>query len=205
MTTSRTGRRFTAAKSRRVVLSNATGSVDAAVTVADDFTEPALDRDLPAMLRRSANGDGAAFLALYDATAARAYGLGCRLLGDPVQAAEVVQEAYLNLWRHSTGFQATETSPISWILMAVHRCAVERIRSEARRPEPGDFDGQTLSIPACYALVESSSIQRQAVELAYYGGYTHTDVEQMCGLPAETARLRIRDGLLELDDGVVRG
>ena len=154
---------------------------------------------LLALLKQSAEGDEAAFSAVYDATCARAYGLGLRLLHDPVEASECVQESYLHLWRHAASFQPCVGSPISWVLMTVHRCVVRRARSMTAPLGP-DGPGVQMADGPALALVDHPPIERQAVELAYFGGCTHTEVEQLADLPAGTARLRMRDGLLELRD-----
>ncbi len=158
--------------------------------------------DLASLLEQSLGGDEVAFAAVYDATAARAYGLGLRVLNDPVQAAEVVKDAYLHLWTHSGGFQPDRGSAISWILMIVHQRAVSRVRSAEALVAPDDVSVPTDADPTHRALAGLSSIQREAVELAYCEGYTHTEVGEMNGLPVGTAQLRIRDGLLELHDAM---
>lgn len=167
---------------------------------ADALTEGGSDADLPSLLRQSAGGDQEAFAAVYDATAARAYGLGLRVLRDAAQAAEVVQEAYLYLWRNAARYRPTYGSPIAWILTVVHRCAVRRARSEAGQAALADSRLQTVTGPPDGAVVELRSPQAEAVELAYFEGYTHTQVEKMTGLPVGTAHVRIRDGLLDLPD-----
>ena len=180
-----------------------------------DSTAAALD--LAALLKRSALGDRDAFAALYDATAARAYGLAVRVVRDPAQAEEVTQEAYLDLWRTAGRFDPQRGSAISWMLTIVHRKAVDRVRSaEAstrrdetyqRRQHQVDHDTTAEAAHASlearrvrHALTELTPAQRQAIELTYLDGYTHTEVAQMLDLPLGTAKTRIRDGLIRLRD-----
>lgn len=161
------------------------------------------DVDLAPLLERSLGGDEMAFAAVYDATAARAYGVSLNVLGDPVQAAEVVQEAYVQLWTHVAGFEPERGSAISWILQGVHQRAVRRRRSTVLMS--GEVSGaSTGAARAGCALADLSSTQRQAVELAYYTGHVHTEVEQLNGLPPGSAHLQMRDGLVLLADGRAR-
>src|SRR5690349_11308955 len=81
------------------------------------------------LLKLSARGDEQAFARLYDATSARCYGLAVRVVRDPAQAEEVMQEAFLEIWRTASRFDAARGSAISWLLTLVHRRAVDRVRS----------------------------------------------------------------------------
>ncbi|HXH80742.1 sigma factor [Nocardioides sp.] len=197
MTTPRTERLPHLPEWRRATVSGVGAQSGEAATDAVDESLP--PDALLSLLKQAAEGDEAAFSAVYDATCARAYGLGLRLVHDPVQAAEYVQEAYLHLWMHAACFKSADSSPISWILMNVHQCIVRRARSMAAPLASGGPSVQTADGAAC-GLVDDPPNQRQAVELAYFGGYTHTEVEELTDLPAGTARLRMRDGLLELRD-----
>ena len=175
--------------------------------------------DLAELLRRSARGDEGSFARLYDDTAARVHGLVLRVVRDPAQAEEVTQEAYLEIWRTASRFDATRGSALSWLMTIAHRKAVDRVRSaEAanrrdttyhRESTPVDHDvtveAATASIEAGrvrQALNTLTSSQREALELAYFGGYTHTEVATMLGLPLGTAKTRIRDGLIRLRDSM---
>lgn len=174
---------------------------------------------LVALLRLSARGDEAAFARLYDATAARLHGLALRVVRDPAQAEEVTQEAYLEIWRHSARFDPGRGSALGWMLTIAHRKAVDRVRSaEAasrrettyhQQPTAGDVPHDSTA-EAVQASVEAgrvrsamralTEVQREAVGLAYFGGYTHTEVAALLDLPVGTAKTRIRDGLIRLRD-----
>jgi RNA polymerase sigma-70 factor (ECF subfamily) len=173
--------------------------------------------DLADLLRRSARGDEAAFAALYDATARRIYGLVLRIVRDPAMSEEVTQEVYLDVWRHCARFDPERGSAISWLMTIAHRTAVDRVRaSEASRRRDDvhaattadiDFDTTAESAQASLeaqrvrrALTTLTDAQRSAVELAYLGGYTHTEVARLLDLPLGTAKTRIRDGLIRLRD-----
>jgi RNA polymerase sigma-70 factor (ECF subfamily) len=173
--------------------------------------------DLADLLRRSARGDEAAFAALYDATSRRLYGLVLRIVRDHAMSEEVTQEVYLDVWRHCARFDPERGSAMAWLMTIAHRTAVDRVRaSEASRRRDDahaaahqdiEFDTTAESAQASLeaqrvrrALTTLTDAQRSAVELAYLGGYTHTEVASLLGLPLGTAKTRIRDGLIRLRD-----
>ena len=175
--------------------------------------------DLSELLRASARGDQAAFAQLYDATASRVHGLALRVVRDPAQAEEVTQEAYLEIWRTAARFDPERGSPLSWLMTIVHRKAVDRVRSaEASSRRDTSYHQQNQPVAhdataeAAHASLEArrvrgalsslTTVQREAVELAYFGGYTHTEVASLLGLPVGTAKTRIRDGLIRLRDAM---
>ena len=172
---------------------------------------------LAELLRRSARGDEVAFAELYDATSVRAFGLARRVVRDPAQAEEVTQEAYLEVWRTASRFDATKGSALSWIFTLIHRKAVDRVRSaEASTRREATYhhenhatehdstaEAATASLEAHrvrQALAGLTQAQREALDLAYFKGYTHSEVATMLDLPLGTAKTRIRDGLIRLRD-----
>ena len=178
---------------------------------------PTTAGDLAASLKLSGRGDEAAFARLYDATAARAYGLAVRVVRDPSQAEEVAQEAFLEIWRTASRFDESKGSAVSWILTLVHRKAVDRVRSAeagSRRDtayhQVSDGVEHDSTAEAAHASMEArrvrqamdslTEVQREALELAFFKGYTHTEVATMLDLPVGTAKTRIRDGLIRLRD-----
>ena len=174
---------------------------------------------LAELLKRSSRGDENAFAEWYDATSTRAFGLAVRVLRDRAQAEEVTQESYLDCWRHAARFDVAKGSAISWLLTIVHRKAVDRVRSaeaagrrdvayghrEQTVPHDETAESATASLEATRvrtALADLTTKQREAVELAFLGGYTHTEVAAMLDLPIGTAKTRIRDGLIRLRDAL---
>lgn len=170
-------------------------------------------------MQRSSRGDEGAFAELYDATSARAYGLALRVVRNPAHAEEVVQEAYLDAWRTSSRFEPARGSAIGWLLTIVHRKAVDRVRSaEASTARDATYHRETRpvehdsTLEAAHASLEAqrvrgavaglTDVQREAVELAFFGGYTHTEVATMLDVPIGTAKTRIRDGLIRLRDAM---
>jgi RNA polymerase sigma-70 factor (ECF subfamily) len=173
--------------------------------------------DLGGLLKASGRGDQAAFAQLYDATSARIFGLAVRVVRDPAQAEEVAQEAFLEIWRTAGRFDPDRGSPVAWLLTIVHRKAVDRVRSaEASTRRDRAYHQQNSAVAhdataeAAHASLEGrrvrtalrslTDVQREALELAYFGGYTHTEVAGMLDLPVGTAKTRIRDGLIRLRD-----
>jgi RNA polymerase sigma-70 factor, ECF subfamily len=171
------------------------------------------------LLKLAGRGDERAFAQWYDATSARAFGLALRVLRDRAQAEEVTQESYLDCWRQAARFDPAKGTPVAWLLTIVHRKAVDRVRAaeSAGRRETAYTQRQhdvehdataeqaTASLEATRvrnALADLTDKQRQAVELAFFGGYTHTEVATMLDLPVGTAKTRIRDGLIRLRDAL---
>ncbi len=159
---------------------------------------PMCNAELVALLGESSGGDEVAFAALYDATAARAYGLSVRVLHDLGRAAGVVQEAYVHIWAHSACFEPSQGSAISWILTVVHQRAVSRMRSGAS-VAAGD-PGASTTTGRTPSMVDLAATQRRAVELACCQGCTHAEVDLLRRLPSGTAHLLIRSELLHLHD-----
>lgn len=172
---------------------------------------------LAALLRRSARGDDAAFAELYDATSSRLHGLVLRVLRDPSQAEEVTQEVFIEIWRHSARYDETAGSPLSWLMTIAHRRAVDRVRTaEASSRRDTAYEQRNRSVEhdetaevvtarlearrVRAAMASLTEAQRGALELAYFGGYTHSEVASLLDLPLGTAKTRIRDGLIRLRD-----
>jgi RNA polymerase sigma-70 factor (ECF subfamily) len=178
---------------------------------------PARPVQLEQLLRRAATGDETAFADLYDAVSSRLFGLVRRVVRDPAQSEEVTQEVFLEIWRHSARFDPSKGGAMSWMLTIAHRKAVDRVRSaEAARHRDEGYGASNQDVThdsTAEAVVERldaervhraletlTAVQRQALELAYLSGYTHTEVATMLDLPLGTAKTRIRDGLIRLRD-----
>jgi len=184
----------------------------------DDRAEPAT-RTLDELVASAARGDEAAFAALYDQTSARVYGMVLRVVRDPAQAAEVTQDVYLEVWRQSARFDADKGSVLPWLLMIAHRRAVDRVRSAqsslvrddkyAQLNEERPYDSVSEQVQTSLdaqrvrrVLADPTPAQREAVTLAYFGGYTHTEVAELLTLPLGTVKTRIRDGLIRMRDAL---
>lgn len=179
--------------------------------------EPGLDD--AALLREVARGDESAYEALFDRYAAGAYGLAQRVVRDPEIARDITQEAFLQLWTHAARFDAGQGSVRSWVFTLVHRRAVDRVRSEQAGADRERRAGMRAYEPAHdhvsadvergfeirrvrAALADLTDIQREAIELAYFRGYTHTQVATALDIPLGTAKTRLRDGMIRLRDAL---
>ncbi len=169
------------------------------------------------LLASVARGDEAAYEQLFDRHASAAYGLAVRVVRDPDIARDVCQEAFLQLWSHAARYDMRQGTVRSWMFTLVHRRAVDRIRSEQassdreKRVGAAGFDRPHDQVSAEVergfevrrvraALEGLTPLQREAIELAYYRGYTHTQVAEALGIPLGTAKTRLRDGLIRLRD-----
>jgi len=184
---------------------------------ASGTSAPSVNSELAELLKACSRGEEAAFAKLYDATSARLFGLVLRTVRDRAQAEEVTQDAYLDIWRNSSRFDPDRGSALSWLMTIGHRKAVDRVRSaEAARRRDTAYEARDQAAPfdqtsedahrnldaqrVRRALDTLTETQRGALELAYFGGYTHREVATMLELPLGTAKTRIRDGLIRLRD-----
>ena len=169
------------------------------------------------LLSLVATGDQRAFSRLYDAMAPRVLGLVRRVLRDPAQSEEVAQEIFLEIWQNATKFDQGKGTATTWIMTMTHRRAVDRVRaaqsSRDRDTKVGirdfvpDYDNVAESVEVTIehervkvAMSRLTDLQRQAVTLAYYGGYSHTEVAEMLHIPVGTIKTRLRDGMIRLRD-----
>lgn len=171
------------------------------------------------LITLSSRGHEEAFAELYDRTSQRIYGIILRVLRSPDHAAEVMQEVYVEVWRQSARYSREKGSVIAWMTTMAHRRAVDRVRSvssEAARDERYAVRGGDREIDQVWDGVEQrldvervrrgmaslTPIQREALTLAYFGGYTQSQVAQLLKLPLGTVKTRIRDGLIGLRDAL---
>lgn len=174
---------------------------------------------LAELIARSARGHEDAFAELYDLTSRRIYSVILRVLRSPDHAAEVTQEVYVEVWRQSARYAPAKGSVVAWMTTMAHRRAVDRVRSvssETARderyaqvgtgPETDQvWDGveQKLDVERVRrGMASLTAIQREALTLAYFGGYTQSQVAQLLKLPLGTVKTRIRDGLIGLRDAL---
>lgn len=171
------------------------------------------DEALVALVARS---DEAALAELYDRVGRVAYGLALRVLRDDRLAEDAVQEGFLAVWRTAAAFRAERAKASTWILTLVHRRAVDLVRREERRrtePLPDELPtqpGQTAepTEEAAWLRYERERVQaalstlpdtqREAIELAYYGGYSQSELAERLGVPLGTIKSRMFAGLARL-------
>jgi RNA polymerase sigma-70 factor (ECF subfamily) len=175
------------------------------------------DDPLPGLLAQVAHGDEDAFAELYRRVAGAVFGLVGRVVRDPAQAEEVTQEVFVELWRTAARFDPARGTARAWIMTCAHRRAVDRVRSAERAARRDDLAGrrdQGRPYDEVAEQVEAglerehvrrgldvlTELQREAVVLAYYGGYTHREISELLGVPSGTVKTRLRDGLIRLRD-----
>lgn len=170
-----------------------------------------------ALLSKAARGDEAAFASFYDHVIARVFGTVRSVVRDPAVSEEVTQEVMLELWRTAPRFDPEVGSAVTWSLTVAHRRAVDRVRSEQARRDREERDARRTPVSpepdagnvvvdlldrerVSRALAELTDTQRQSIELAFYGGHSHSEVAALLDLPLGTVKTRIRDGLIRLRD-----
>ncbi len=163
-----------------------------------------------------ADGDPKAFEVLFDRHADVAFSLAYRMCGRRAMAEDVVQESFLSLWRSGARYDRTRGSVRSWILGVVHNRAIDAFRRETVRtrrdvPDEGvaervqaserteaEVERRDEARHVRAALGELPADQRQVIELAYFGGFTHSQIAEMLKLPAGTVKGRMRLGLTKM-------
>lgn len=185
----------------------------------DPGAVPSTNEDL---LVRSARGDEQAFATLYDRLSPVVFGIIRRVLRDPAQSEEVMQEVLLEVWRTAARYDRTRASAQTWALTIAHRRAIDRVRSEQaasdREVRVGQRAGDTSHDEVVETVVGNlerervrrclgtlTDIQRESITLAYYSGYTYREVSGVLGVPLPTVKTRMRDGLIRLRDCVGSG
>lgn len=163
------------------------------------------------LIRRIASGDQHALGELYDCAARQVYGLALRVLSDASAAEEVALEVFTQVWRTAASYDVRRGTPSAWLLTMARSRAIDRLRSgaqERRRAEPIESVERSAvsaspgpeeaaeqaerSRVVCGALAELPVEQRQVIELAYFGGLSHSEIASELGLPLGTVKTRIR-------------
>jgi RNA polymerase sigma-70 factor (ECF subfamily) len=181
--------------------------------------DPSLDEPASRehLLGLVAAGDQDAFSRLYDEISPRVFGLVRRLLVDYSQSEEVTQEVFLEIWQSATKYEPSKGGAATWILTMAHRRAVDRIRSSQSgrdrdikigiRDFVSEYDNVSETVEVTIenervkkAMAKLTELQRQAVSLAYYGGYSHSEVATLLKVPIGTVKTRLRDGMIRLRD-----
>lgn len=181
-----------------------------------DVPEDGSARDSAAdLLLRVAVGDQRAFAELYDLLSPRVFALILRVVTNRAQSEEVLQEVFLEIWQSAGRFAPNRGQGRSWILTIAHRRAVDRVRASQSstdrdvRVGARDLEADrnvveeaveerlegTRVVSALSGLPEA---QQEALILAYYGGYSQSEISALIGVPLGTVKTRMRDGLTRL-------
>ena len=162
------------------------------------------------------NGDARAFEVIFDRHSDAAFSLAYRMCGRRVTAEDVVQEAFMSLWRSGARYDRARGSVRSWVLSVVHHRAIDSFRRDVTRTSRDVRDDALAErMPSAdrteleverreearqvqTALRELPTDQRQVIELAYFGGFSHSQIAEMLDLPPGTVKGRMRLGLTKL-------
>jgi len=162
-----------------------------------------------------ARGAEDALAELYDRFGGVAYGVALRILRDPALAQDAVQDAFLAAWRTAASFDPARGNASTWLMTLVHRRAVDLVRREERRRADvldesapvasGDSTEETAEVRAQRravqaALAQLPADQREALELAYYGGLSQSQLAERLGIPLGTVKSRMFAALATLRD-----
>jgi len=168
-----------------------------------------------AVLARIANGELNALDELYERYKTMAYSIAYRITDDASLAEDVVQDAYLGVWRNAARYIEGRGSVKTWLLSIVHHRAIDAIRRRrptTELPELDDVPPATLTLPDVWgevaanldaetvrtALSALTDVQREAIELAYFGGLTQVEIAEQTSTPLGTVKSRMRLGLLAM-------
>jgi RNA polymerase sigma-70 factor (ECF subfamily) len=168
--------------------------------------------------------DPEAFEVLFDRHGGAAYSLAYRIVGDRAAAEEVTQEAFISVWRSGARFDAARGSVRSWLLSVVRNRAIDFLRSRAGKAPKLTFDDDSvLEQRPARERTEEEALQRETsaelqgalgklpgeqskvIELAYFGGFSHSEIAQMLNLPMGTVKGRMRLGLEKIRGDLAEG
>lgn len=171
------------------------------------------DEDLMARVR---DGDARAFEVLFDRHGGPAFSLAFRMCGSRARAEDIVQEAFLSLWRAGGRYDPSRGSVRSWVLSTVHNRAIDSFRRQSARPA-GSFEESGAAERLAAAELTDAEVerrgeaeelrraletlpdeQRRVIELSFFGGFTHQQIAAMLELPEGTVKGRMRLGLAKL-------
>jgi RNA polymerase sigma-70 factor (ECF subfamily) len=171
------------------------------------------------LLVATATGDEKAFALLAERVRPQALRVARGVVRDPAIAEEVAQEVLTEVWLKADRFDPDRGTVVGWVATLARRRGVDRVRSEqagrnrddrvARRNQEREVDVVADEVEVRLehwqvrrALADLSDRQREAIELAYFGGHTYRDVARVLGIPEGTAKSRLRDGLLRLRESL---
>jgi len=191
------------------------------MAVRREKAERLADEELMPLVGRK---DPEAFEVLYDRHGGAAFSLAYRIVGDRAAAEEVTQEAFISVWRSGARFDATRGSVRSWLLSVVRNRAIDFLRSRAGKAPKLTFDDDAvLEARPAEERTEEEALQRETtaelrgalgklpdpqakvIELAYFGGFSHSEISRILNLPMGTVKGRMRLGLEKIRGELAEG
>ncbi len=177
----------------------------------------------PNLLARVAKGDQQAFSQLYDHSSTLLFTLAVRILGNSQDAAELLQDVYLEIWRKVSRYDIGRGTPVAWLVTLTKSRAIDQLRARTARgyqgassldggtaahmadPGPSPFETQAdqeLRMAVGTAVAGLPQAQQQAIELAYYEGLSHAEIAMRLNQPLGTVKTRIKLGMSKLREGL---
>lgn len=171
----------------------------------------------PAVIRRVAEGDTVAFERVYDAFSGILYSLALRMLERPEDTEELLQEVFLKIWRDAEAYDPRRGVPLAWAITITRHKAIDKIRSTTRRLrlyEAAEAEAKSNSVPLPQPVNNAESTEnaqavreslgrlapevRESIELAFFGGLSHSQIASRLSLPLTTVKSRIRRAMMQL-------
>ena len=187
-------------------------------------TEPGTTQEQTdeALFARVTRGDAEAFAAFYDRHEGLFFGVAWRILMSDVDAEDVLQEAAVLIWERAPAYDAALGRPLSWAVTLVRNKAIDRLRTVRRRSDllaraseeagegepagPGGGDDSVVAAEVSGAVRRTLTLlpaeQREAIELAFFSGFTQSEIAEHLGQPLGTIKARIRRGMLAMRDAL---
>jgi RNA polymerase sigma-70 factor (ECF subfamily) len=168
------------------------------------------------LVARTARGDHDALAALYDGTCTLVHSLVVRIVGDHHIAEEVTADVYLQVWRQAERYDPERGSPLAWLMMIARSRGLDRVRARAAEPRHMEPLAVVMSLPSAMPDPEETSAlsqrrravgqaletlpleQREVIELAYFGGLSHSEIAARLAQPLGTVKTRVRVGMIRL-------
>lgn len=176
------------------------------------MSQPNLDH----LLRAAADGDRAAFRAIYDATSAKLFAVAVRILKRRDLAEDVLQDVYLKVWDAAANYRSELGSPVSWMVAITRNRAIDVLRKRTEvgtedqkdggeraddAPDPFQLTARSRELKALLGCMEKlGPDQKQCLLMAYYYGYTHEEIAERMSKPVGTVKSWIRRGLTRVQE-----
>ena len=177
------------------------------------------------IVQRMAQGDGSALEELYDRHGRTVFSLAVRILSDHADAEDLTQDVFALAWRNAARYDALRGAVAAWLLVTTRTRAIDRLRSRSVRPSAATEDDvrrldaipdaapsvelivadREMAVRVRDALAVLPTEQREALELAYFEGLSHSEISSRTGTALGTIKTRIRTGLLRLRQAIIKG